>query len=68
LVCSFPIRFSLTDHKHTVSIMPLGNLRCLPKLCPNREAREEAETANEGQAGAALSGLLWERNRSAKTP
>jgi hypothetical protein len=51
-----------------VSIMPLGNLRCLPKLCPNREAREEAETANEGQAGAALSGLLWERNRSAKTP
>jgi hypothetical protein len=51
------------------SIMALEDVRCIPTARrPNREAREEAEKAKEGQADAAFSGLLRERNRSVKPP
>jgi hypothetical protein len=30
--------------------MPLEDVRCIPTLCPNREARKEAEKAKEGRA------------------
>jgi hypothetical protein len=44
--------------------MPLEGVRCIPKLCPNREARKDAEKAKEGQAGR----LSWLELGASKQP